>query len=77
VILQAICYAFVLLGAAIVVFTREPRAQVFAFSTYGLALGMLFLVQQAPDVALSEIVGGSVAVPLVLLVTLARIRDRL
>lgn len=76
-ILQIVAYALVLFGAALVVFTRDPRAQVFLFSFYGLALAMLFLVQQAPDVALSEIVGGSVAVPLVLLVTLTRMRRRL
>jgi energy-converting hydrogenase B subunit D len=37
---------------------------------------LLFLALQAPDVSLSEIVVGSAAVPLVVLVTLSRMRER-
>ena len=45
-------------------------------SLYGLLLTLLFLVLQAPDVALSEIAIGSAAVPLILLVTLAKVQER-
>lgn len=43
---------------------------------YGLTLIVLFLVLQAPDVALSAIVVSSVAFPLVLLAALVKDRDR-
>ncbi len=75
-ILQIALYALAVFGAAITVFTPDPRKQIFAFSFYGLTLGLLFLALQAPDVSLSEIVVGSAAVPLVVLVTLSRMRER-
>lgn len=52
-------------------------AAIIAFSVAGLFLTALFLLYHAPDVALSEAVVGSVAVPLVLLVALAKIRPLL
>ena len=74
-ILQLVAYAIVVGGAAATVFTPDPRKQIFVFSFYGLALALLFVVLQAPDVSLSEIVAGSAAVPLVVLVTLSRMRE--
>ncbi|MBD5605716.1 MAG: DUF4040 domain-containing protein [Candidatus Eremiobacteraeota bacterium] len=71
-ILQLLAFALVLGGAAAVVFTPDPRKVAFVFSAYGLALALLFLVLQAPDVALSEIAVGSAAVPLVVLTVLSR-----
>ena len=75
-ILQAFAFALVLGGAAAVVFTPDPRKAAFAFSFYGLTLSLLFLVLQAPDVALSEIAVGSAAVPLVVLTVLSRMASR-
>ena len=75
-ILQVAVYVLVVAGAAAVVFTPDPRKQIFAYSFYGIALALLFLILQAPDVSLSEIAVGSAAVPLVVLVTLTRMRDR-
>ena len=43
---------------------------------YGLALAVLFVVLQAPDVALSEIVVSSVATPFILLTALAKMQGR-
>jgi uncharacterized MnhB-related membrane protein len=40
---------------------------------YGLVLTLLFAVLQAPDVALSELAVGSVAIPFAILATLVRI----
>jgi len=57
-----------------VVLTREPPRQVFAIAAQGLVLSALFLALQAPDVALSEIVIGTAALPLFFLVTLAALR---
>lgn len=58
----------------VVVLTRNPLAQAMVASFYGLTLGILFLVFQAPDVALSQIVVGAVALPLMILLALAKVR---
>ena len=75
-ILQILMYVLVVAGAAAVVFTRDPKRAVFVFSFYGITLGLLFLIMQAPDVALSEVAVGAAAVPLVTLVTLSRMRGK-
>jgi len=58
-----------------VVRTRNPLPQMLVFLLYGSVLAVLFLVLQAPDVALSAIVVGF-AYPVMILLTLAKIRDR-
>ncbi len=55
---------------------RDPLRQVLVFGLYGLALGVLFLVFQAPDVSLSNLVVASVAFPFILLTALAKMRGR-
>jgi uncharacterized MnhB-related membrane protein len=42
---------------------------------FGLALAVLFLVFQAPDVALSALVVGGLALPAMILFALERVRD--
>jgi energy-converting hydrogenase B subunit D len=59
-----------------VVLTRDPTRQVIVTGFLGLLLAVLFFVFQAPDVALSQIVVGAVAVPVMALLTLARLRAR-
>jgi energy-converting hydrogenase B subunit D len=63
-------------GATVVVLTRVPARQVIALSVYGLLLAILFLAFQAPDVTLSELTVGAVALPILLLLTLAKVRRR-
>ncbi len=58
-----------------VVLTREPLRQVIVSGIFGLLLAVLFMLFQAPDVALSMIVVASVALPLMLLLALAKIRE--
>jgi uncharacterized MnhB-related membrane protein len=43
-------------------------------SMYGLVLGVLFFAFKAPDVALSQTVVGAVALPLMVLLALAKVR---
>jgi energy-converting hydrogenase B subunit D len=50
-----------------VVLTRQPRRQVLALAVNGLALSLLFMALQAPDVAYSEIAVGTAALPLMFL----------
>jgi uncharacterized MnhB-related membrane protein len=49
---------------------------VLVLSVYGVLLAVLFLVFQAPDVALSALTVGAVALPIILLLTLAKTRKR-
>jgi energy-converting hydrogenase B subunit D len=74
--LQAVVLVLVAVGATGVVLSRDPLAQTVAASFYGLLLAILFLVFQAPDVALSQIVVGAVALPLMILLALAKVRGR-
>lgn len=67
---------FVAAAATAVVLTRDPVSQAVVVSFYGLLLGIMFLVFQAPDVALSQIVVGAVALPLMILLALARVRKQ-
>ncbi len=72
--LQAVGFVLVALGGTAVVLTRNPVQQAFVLGVYGLLLTFLFLLLQAPDVALSELAVGAAALPLILLVTLAKVR---
>ena len=56
------------------VLARDPLRQAMVASIYGLVLGILFFVFQAPDVALSQTVVGAVALPMMILLALAKIR---
>jgi energy-converting hydrogenase B subunit D len=57
-----------------VVLARDPLRQAMVASIYGLVLGILFFVFQAPDVALSQTVVGAVALPMMILLALAKVR---
>jgi energy-converting hydrogenase B subunit D len=60
--------------ATCVVLARDTLRQAVLASIYGLALGILFFVFSAPDVALSQTAVGAVALPLMILLALARVR---
>jgi uncharacterized MnhB-related membrane protein len=74
--LQVTLLVLVAAGATAVVVIREPVRQVIALSGYGVLLAVLFLAFQAPDVTLSELTVGSVVLPMLLLLTLAKVRRR-
>ena len=74
--LQITILILVAAGATAVVLIRERVRQVLALSVYGVLLAVLFLAFQAPDVTLSELTVGAVALPVILLLTLAKIRKR-
>lgn len=59
-----------------VALSRQPHRQVMAMAAHGLALTMLFTALQAPDVAFSQLVVGTAALPLLFLVVLANLRLR-
>ena len=75
-IIQVLALLFVAVGGTAVVLTRDPLKQVIVLGFYGLVLGIMFFVFQAPDVALSQIVVGAVALPLMVMLSLVKIRRR-
>jgi len=75
-VLQVTVLLLVAAGATMVVLIRVPARQVIALSVYGILLAVLFLVFQAPDVTLSELTIGAVILPILLLLTLAKVRRR-
>jgi uncharacterized MnhB-related membrane protein len=70
-ILQIAILVLVAASATAVVFTRNPDHQPIGVSFFGLVLALMFLIFQAPDVALSQLVIGTVGLPLMLLLALA------
>jgi energy-converting hydrogenase B subunit D len=64
--------AAVAVAGTLTVLTRTPSRQLVVAGFFGLTLAILFFVLGAPDVALSQIVVSSVAVPLLALLTLLR-----
>ncbi|HUN35420.1 MAG TPA: DUF4040 domain-containing protein [Trebonia sp.] len=74
--LQVTLLLLVAAGATAVVLVRARVRQVLVLSVYGLLLALLFLAFQAPDVTLSELTVGSVLLPAVILLTLAKVRKR-
>jgi len=75
-VLQVTVLVLVAAMATAVVLIRVPVRQVIALSVYGVLLAVLFLVFQAPDVTLSELTIGSVALPILLMLALAKVRER-
>ncbi len=73
-IMQVAILAFVAITGLAVVLTRDPRNQVIGLGFYGLVLALMFFLYQAPDVALSQIVIGTVALPLMFMLALSKIR---
>lgn len=73
--LQASALILVALGGTAVVLCRDPLRQAIVAGVFGLLLAILFFAFQAPDVALSEIVIGTIGVPVMILLTLAKLRE--
>ena len=71
--LQSVTVLFAALGALGVVLARDLVRQAVLLSIYGFALVALFVVFQAPDVALSALVVSGVAYPFVLVGAIARV----
>ncbi|MCA6096598.1 DUF4040 domain-containing protein [Streptomyces sp. SCA3-4] len=55
---------------------RDPARQAVLLSLLGLGLALLFTVLQAPDVGLSQLAVGSAVTPLMLLLTVRKVRRR-
>jgi energy-converting hydrogenase B subunit D len=73
-VLQVTVLVLVAAGALVVVRARNRVRLVLLLSVYGMLLAILFFVFQAPDVTLSELTVGAVALPLVLMLVIAKVR---
>lgn len=71
-----IVMALVLVGLAgtAVVLTREPDRLAVSLSVLGVMLTVMFVVVQAPDVALSQLGVGAAVLPLMVMLTIRKIR---
>jgi energy-converting hydrogenase B subunit D len=73
-VLIAIALTLVLAGGVAVVFSDEPQRQAVTLSVYGMLMTLLFFLLAAPDVALSQVVVGTVLVPLMVMLAIRKIR---
>jgi uncharacterized MnhB-related membrane protein len=73
-VLIAVALVLVAAVGSLVVLIQDPLRQALMISLFGILLGILFFSVQAPDVALSEVVVGAVALPLMILLALAKVR---
>jgi uncharacterized MnhB-related membrane protein len=71
-VLLGILLVLVAVAGTTVVLTREPGRQAIVLSGYGVVLGVLMLVLQAPDVAMSQLAVGAAVVPLLVVLTIAK-----
>jgi len=73
-LLQSLILILVAAAGWAVVTTRNPARQAMTYGFYGLTLAVLFLTFHAPGVALSQALVSGVAVPLLLLFAIGRVR---
>ena len=59
-----------------VVRTRDVTSQVIGLGFYGTLMALVFFFFQAPDVALSQITVGMVALPLMIMLAISRMKFR-
>jgi energy-converting hydrogenase B subunit D len=74
-VFQAVALTLVAVGGTAVVLTRDPLRQAIVTGLYGLLMAAVFLSFRAPDPALSEIVVGTIGLPIMILLTLDRVRE--
>jgi len=74
--LQVVSLILVAAAATSVALCLDPLRQIVLSGLYGLLLVVLFVVLQAPDVALSMLVVTTVAYPLIVLTAVSRTRRK-
>jgi energy-converting hydrogenase B subunit D len=74
--LQIAALAAVAITGGGVVAAADRLRQTLVLGVFGLSLTMLFVVFQAPDVALSEIVVSTVGLPVMILLALRKVNQQ-
>lgn len=62
--------------ATAAVATRDPARQALVLSVLGVVLAVLFTVLQAPDVGLSQLAVGAALTPLLIMLSVRKVRRR-
>ncbi|GHF07613.1 MULTISPECIES: Na(+)/H(+) antiporter subunit B [Streptomyces] len=73
-VLVVLALMFVAAAATAAVLNRDPARQAVVLSLLGLGLAVAFTVLQAPDVGLSQLGVGSALTPLMILLTVRKVR---
>ncbi|MEU9989306.1 hydrogenase subunit MbhD domain-containing protein [Streptomyces sp. NPDC048045] len=63
-------------SATLAVVLRDPTRQALVLSVLGVLLAVLFTVLQAPDVGLSQLAVGSALTPLLIMLSVRKVRRR-
>ncbi|MFF4112847.1 Na(+)/H(+) antiporter subunit B [Streptomyces sp. NPDC001714] len=63
-------------SATAAVATRDPARQALVLAVLGLLLGVVFTVLQAPDVGLSQLAVGSALTPLLIMLSVRKVKRR-
>ncbi|HEX4650345.1 MAG TPA: hydrogenase subunit MbhD domain-containing protein [Granulicella sp.] len=72
----AVLLLLVAVSGFAVVRTRDVTSQVISLGFYGVLLAFVFFFFRAPDVALSQITVGAVALPLMVMLAISRMKFR-
>jgi uncharacterized MnhB-related membrane protein len=73
-IIDYLCLGVLMACAVLVVWLRNLSAAVMALSAVGTILTVIFVVLGAPDVAHSEVVVGAIALPVLYLIAIGKVR---
>jgi len=63
-------------SAFVIVRTDDVTKQLLGLAFYGLLFALMFFIFQAPDVALSQITVGAIALPLMIMLAITRMKHR-
>ncbi|MEV6835622.1 DUF4040 domain-containing protein [Streptomyces sp. NPDC051133] len=74
--LTVVALLLVAASATAAVAQRDPARQALVLSVLGILLAALFTVFQAPDVGLSQLAVGSALTPLLIMLSVRKIRRR-
>lgn len=74
ILLSLMLFLIAVVGTA-VVFIRDTSRQVLVLSFYGFILAVLFILFQAPDVAMAQGIISGVILPLLILLAIAKTGD--
>ena len=73
-LLIALAMVSTVVAATAAALTRDPVRQSVVLAAMGLSLALLFTVLEAPDVALSQLAVGTAVTPLLILLTVRKVR---
>lgn len=72
--LDYLCVALIVAAGVLVVVLRNLSGAVMALSAVGTVMSVLFVVLSAPDMAHAEVVVGAIALPVLYLIAIGKIR---